>query len=62
LPTGSTPIPTYKELVRMHKEEELSFKNVTSFNLDEYAFLFSIKHHIGTSDFQKITQKATTTL
>jgi glucosamine-6-phosphate deaminase len=36
LPTGSTPIPVYKELVRMHREEGLSFKNVISFNLDEY--------------------------
>lgn len=36
LATGSTPITLYKELVRMHKEEGLSFKNVISFNLDEY--------------------------
>lgn len=34
--TGSTPILLYKELVRMHKEEGLSFKNVITFNLDEY--------------------------
>lgn len=36
LATGSTPIQLYAELVRMHKEEGLSFKNVVSFNLDEY--------------------------
>lgn len=36
LATGSTPIGLYAELVRMHKEEGLSFKNVISFNLDEY--------------------------
>jgi glucosamine-6-phosphate deaminase len=36
LATGSTPISMYKELVRMHKEEGLSFKNVVTFNLDEY--------------------------
>lgn len=36
LATGSTPISTYKELVRLHKEEGLSFKNVITFNLDEY--------------------------
>lgn len=36
LATGSTPIKVYKELARMHKEEGLSFKNVISFNLDEY--------------------------
>ena len=36
LATGSTPKSLYAELVRMHKEEKLSFKNVISFNLDEY--------------------------
>jgi glucosamine-6-phosphate deaminase len=36
LATGSTPRSTYTELVRMHKEEGLSFKNVITFNLDEY--------------------------
>ena len=36
LATGSSPIKLYQELVRMHKEEGLSFQNVISFNLDEY--------------------------
>jgi glucosamine-6-phosphate deaminase len=36
LATGSTPTRVYAELVRMHNEEGLSFKNVHSFNLDEY--------------------------
>lgn len=36
LATGSTPIGTYKELIRRHKEEELDFSRVKSFNLDEY--------------------------
>lgn len=36
LATGSTPIGTYKELVRMHKEEGLDFTQVKTFNLDEY--------------------------
>jgi glucosamine-6-phosphate deaminase len=36
LATGSTPKSVYAELVRMHKEEGLSFKNVVTFNLDEY--------------------------
>ena len=36
LATGSTPKTLYVELVRMHKEEGLSFKNVITFNLDEY--------------------------
>jgi glucosamine-6-phosphate deaminase len=36
LATGSTPKTLYAELVRLHKEEGLSFKNVITFNLDEY--------------------------
>ncbi|MFV8325861.1 glucosamine-6-phosphate deaminase [Flavobacterium sp. ZS1P14] len=36
LATGSSPKGLYAELVRLHKEEGLSFKNVVSFNLDEY--------------------------
>lgn len=36
LATGVTPIAVYNELVRLHKEEDLSFKNVITFNLDEY--------------------------
>lgn len=37
--TGSTPLETYAELVRMVKAGELSFKNVISFNMDEYVGL-----------------------
>ena len=36
LATGSSPISVYEELVRLHKEEGLSFSNVITFNLDEY--------------------------
>ncbi len=36
LATGSTPKLVYAELVRLHKEEGLSFKNVITYNLDEY--------------------------
>jgi glucosamine-6-phosphate deaminase len=36
LATGSTPTRVYAELVKMHKDEGLSFKNVITFNLDEY--------------------------
>lgn len=39
LATGSTPVGTYEELIRMHKEEGLDFSNVTTFNLDEYIAL-----------------------
>ncbi len=36
LATGGTPIGTYKELIRMHREEGLDFQEVRTFNLDEY--------------------------
>src|SRR4051812_9504387 len=36
LATGSTPIGVYRELIRMHKNDGLSFANVVTFNLDEY--------------------------
>ena len=36
LATGSTPIGVYRELIRMHREEGLSFRGVVTFNLDEY--------------------------
>lgn len=39
LPTGSTPLGTYKELVRLHKEGKISFRNVVTFNMDEYVGL-----------------------
>ncbi len=36
LPTGSTPIPVYKLLVQAYQNKEISFKNVVTFNMDEY--------------------------
>lgn len=36
LATGSTPVSVYNELVRMYQQEGLSFRNVVTFNLDEY--------------------------
>lgn len=36
LATGSTPLGTYNELIRMHREEGLDFSEITTFNLDEY--------------------------
>jgi glucosamine-6-phosphate deaminase len=36
LATGSSPLPFYRELIRLHREEGLSFQNVITFNLDEY--------------------------
>ena len=35
LPTGGTPVATYKELIRMYQAGEVSFKNVITFNMDE---------------------------
>lgn len=37
--TGSSPLLLYNELVRMHREEKLSFNKITTFNLDEYVGL-----------------------
>lgn len=36
LPTGSTPMGLYKNLIRLHKEGKVSFRNVVTFNMDEY--------------------------
>ncbi|MEK7818921.1 MAG: glucosamine-6-phosphate deaminase [Bacteroidota bacterium] len=36
LPTGASPIGTYNELINMHKAELISFRNVITFNMDEY--------------------------
>ncbi len=39
LPTGSTPIPLYRELIRRHRQEGLDFSTCITFNLDEYVGL-----------------------
>ena len=39
LPTGSSPLGTYQQLVNLHKEGKISFKNVITFNMDEYVGL-----------------------
>lgn len=36
LPTGSTPLGMYKELIKMYNERKISFENVVTFNMDEY--------------------------
>ena len=36
LATGGTPVGMYKELIEMNKKGEISFKEVSSYNLDEY--------------------------
>ena len=39
LPTGSTPLSTYEELIALHKAGKVSFKDVITFNMDEYVGL-----------------------
>lgn len=39
LATGSSPLATYQELIRLHRDEGLDFARVTTFNLDEYVGL-----------------------
>ena len=55
LATGSTPIRIYLELVKLHRKENLSFKNVVTFNLDEYysidkkdvnSYWYFMHHHL----------------
>ncbi len=52
LATGSSPIETYKCLVEMYKDSVISFKNVRSFNLDEYVGL-PIEHEESYHSFMK---------
>ncbi len=59
LATGSTPQQLYAELVRMHREEALSFANVVTFNLDEYfpiqpAALRSYRHFMQANLFDHV--------
>ncbi|MCD4709769.1 MAG: glucosamine-6-phosphate deaminase, partial [Bacteroidales bacterium] len=39
LPTGSTPMPVYQELIRRHQAGDISFQHVVTFNMDEYVNL-----------------------
>jgi glucosamine-6-phosphate deaminase len=39
LPTGSSPLPVYKELIKRHQAGKITFKNVITFNMDEYVGL-----------------------
>lgn len=53
LPTGGTPLATYQRLIELHQAGEVSFKNVVTFNMDEYVGLapshpesyYSFMHH-----------------
>ncbi|MFY0654295.1 MAG: glucosamine-6-phosphate deaminase [Cyclobacteriaceae bacterium] len=55
LATGASPVGVYQELVRIHKEQGLSFSNVVTFNLDEYypikkssilSYNYFMRHHL----------------
>ncbi len=52
LATGSTPIPTYQELISLCKNGIVDFSNVTSFNLDEYCNL-PVTHECSYHSFMK---------
>ena len=39
LPTGSTPLGTYNELIKLYEEGKVSFEHVVTFNMDEYVGL-----------------------
>ncbi len=39
LPTGSTPLGSYQKLIELYKDGKVSFKNVVTFNMDEYVGL-----------------------
>jgi len=51
--TGNTPKLVYHELVRMHQNEGLSFKNVISFNLDEY-YPMNPEHPLSYDNFMQL--------
>jgi len=63
LPTGSSPIGTYQQLVQLYKEGKVSFENVITFNMDEYVGIpeehpesyhyFMWKHLFSHVDIQK---------
>jgi glucosamine-6-phosphate deaminase len=52
LPTGSSPLGIYRELIKMHREGKLSFKNVRTFNMDEYIGL-SAEHRQSYHSYMK---------
>lgn len=66
LATGGTPLGTYRELIRLHREEDLSFAQVTTFNLDEYVGLGpthpqSYRHFMQSSLFDHVNIPAANT-
>ena len=59
LATGGTPLRLFRELIRMHQSGKLSFKDCTSFNLDEYVWLStederSYHHYMRSNLFDQV--------
>lgn len=50
LPTGGTPLGMYRKLIQFYKEGKLSFKYVTTFNMDEYVGQYQFEIHNIVSD------------
>jgi len=66
LATGGTPVKMYKELIRMHKEEDLDFSRVITYNLDEYLGISpdhdqSYRYFMDTNLFNHINIKKSNT-
>lgn len=66
LATGSSPLPTYQELIQAHHEGAVSFKNVKTFNLDEYIGLkpddnHSYRHFMNENLFNHLDIKKSNT-
>ena len=62
LPTGSSPLMTYRELIRMYREGILDFSRITTFNLDEYVGLSgehpqSYRHFMNENLFNHVNMR-----
>lgn len=60
LPTGSTPITVYRELINLYNQKKISFRNITTFNIDEYIglseadYVNTYRHFMKTNFFDFI--------
>lgn len=50
LPTGGTPLGMYRRLIDFYKEGRLSFKHVTTFNMDEYVGRYHLNFKYSVND------------
>lgn len=60
LPTGSTPLGTYRELIKLYQAGKLSFENVITFNMDEYIGLDENIRRAITTSCGKISSSTST--